>query len=198
MTAMRDERSHWDARYGARTDRSPRPASLFLCSVLDQLPAGRALDVACGDGRNALALAERGLAVDGVDVSRIALENLRRVFRERGLDARVVQCDLENFALQKNLYDVVVNVRYLQRAAFPSLKRAVRDAGVVVFETFLREQASIGHPRNPAFLLERGELAKAFADFELLACEEGLLVTEGEPAYLARVLARRPLGWEAD
>ena len=198
MTAMRDERSHWDTRYGARAERPPRRASLFLENVLEQLPVGRALDVACGDGRNALALAERGFAVDGMDLSRVALEQLKRFFHERRLDARVVQCNLEDFPLPQNLYDVVLNVRYLQRAALPSLKRAVREGGVVVFETFLREQASIGHPRNPDFLLERGELARALGDFELIVREEGLLATEDEPAYLARVLARRPVGWKAD
>ena len=68
----------------------------------------------------------------------------------------------------------------------------MRRGGAVVFETFIRDQQQLGHPRNPAFLLERGELAVHFSDFEQLSYEEGRVETESGPAFLARMLARRP------
>ncbi len=55
-----------------------------------------------------------------------------------------------------------------------------------------RDQQQFGHPRNPAFLLERGELADRFGDFEILSYDEGRCETESGPAFLARMLARRP------
>jgi len=195
---MSEERARWEARYGARTEASARKPSLFLSERSKDLPNGRALDLACGEGRNTLLLAEQGFAVDGLDLSCTGLTRAQDTLRRAGRVARFVQCDLETFPLPVNLYDVVLNVRYLQRSLWPSLKRAVRESGMIVFETFLREQAEIGHPSNPAFLLGRRELAQAFADFEILSYEEGLLATEDEPAYLARMLARRPVGWTAD
>jgi hypothetical protein len=122
----------------------------------------------------------------------------KREAQRQGLPARFIQADLDTFPLPLGQYDVVVNVRYLNRPLLPALKTTVRDGGVVVFETFLREQAELGHPRNPAFLLERGELARTFADFEVLVHEEGLFQTEKDRAFLARIVAQRPMGWEPD
>lgn len=195
---MTDQRARWEARYGARQEAPARAPSLFLRRMLKDLPPGRALDVACGDGRNAFLLAEHGFEVDALDFSFAALMRARDTLRRAKRTARFVQCDLEAFPLPRDLYEVVLDVRYLQRDAWPSLKHAVRESAIIVFETFLLQQAEIGHPSNPAFLLREGELARAFADFDILSYEEGLLETEDEPAYLARMLARRPAGWTAD
>jgi len=192
------ERDRWEKRYGARTAEPLSPPSLFLERHLARLPIGRALDVACGDGRNTLHLARRKFAVEAMDIALAGLLRAKREVLREGLSAAFIQADLDDYALPRNRYDVVVNVRYLNRRLLPGLKKSVRDGGMVVFETFLREQAELGHPRNPDFLLERGELARAFSDFELLAYEEGFFQTERDDAYLARLLAQRPAGWEPD
>jgi SAM-dependent methyltransferase len=163
-----------------------------------RLPLGRALDVACGDGRNTLYLARQHFAVDAVDIALAGLMRAKREAYRQGLSACFIQADLDSFPLPVDRYDVVVNVRYLNRHLLPALKKTVREGGMVVFETFLREQAELGHPRNPDFLLERGELGLAFNDFDVLAYEEGLFQTEKDGAFLARVLARRPVDWEPD
>jgi hypothetical protein len=86
----------------------------------------------------------------------------------------------------------VVNVRYLQRDLFAAIRDALLPGGVVVFETFLREQAQLGHPSNPAFLLEPGELRSHFADFDILDAAEGLVERGDGRSYLAQLVARRP------
>jgi hypothetical protein len=120
------------------------------------------------------------------------LARLLATARRDGLRVDAVQADLEQWTLPAGRYDVVVNVRYLQRSLFDALKAAPRRGGMVVFETFTRDQQQLGHPRNPAFLLERGELAARFADFEIVSYGEGRCETETGPAFLARMLARRP------
>jgi SAM-dependent methyltransferase len=195
---MSDERTRWDERYrSGAAHASPEPSG-FLRSRLDDLPPGRALDVACGDGRNALLLAELGLTVHGLDISREGLARAKSALRARGHRGEFVQCDLETYPLPPAHYDVVLNIRYLQRSLLPALKRTLRASGVIVFETFLLEQAATGHPKNPDFLLRRGELAEAFSDLDILVYEEGRVATEGDAAHLARMLARRPVGWSAD
>ena len=186
------QRSEWESRYRERPD-TPlvRPPSDFLVEQLYRLPRGRALDVASGDGRHALHLARHGWRVDAVDFAHPCLARLLAVARNDGLAVNALQADLEHFPLPRDCYDVVVNVRYLQRTLFGALKAAVRPGGAVVFETFIRDQQQLGHPRNPAFLLERGELVAEFGDFEVLSYEEGRFDTEGGPAFLARLLARR-------
>lgn len=187
------ERDKWEARYASTSRAEERAAapSRLLVEHRHLLPAGRALDVACGDGRNALWLARQGFAVDAVDVAFAGLARLAAAARREGLVVRPIQADLEQFPLPSDRYAVVVNCRYLQRTLFPALRSAVRPGGVIVFETFLREQARVGHPRNPAFLLEPGELRAEFATFSVLVDAEGCVETDGTTSYLARLIARR-------
>src|SRR5436305_13290413 len=70
----------------------------------------RALDVACGDGRNARWLAELGFDVEAIDVSDVAVEALRRAATERGLRVNARTVDLEHDDLQADAFDVVVRM----------------------------------------------------------------------------------------
>ena len=153
---------------------------------------GRVLDIAAGAGRNGLFLARRGDIVEAIDISLTALRRACAAAQAEGLQLFAVQADLEAFRLPTDRYDAAINIRYLQRSLFEPLQRAVKPGGVIVFETFLIDQCTIGHPRNPAFLLQHGELRSAFtAACELLVYEEGLMESGGQPAYLARMIARR-------
>lgn len=192
---MDGDRVRWESRYaGPAPDRSG-PPSAFLQEHLVQLERGPALDVACGSGRHALHLARHGFAVDAIDIANAGLRRIQQAARAAHLSVRLVQADLDHFPLPRDHYALALNVRYLSRPLLPHLKRCVRPSGVVLFETFTREQARIGHPSNPAYLLAPGELREAFADFEILAYAERLFDTESEPAHLARLLARRPADW---
>jgi 2-polyprenyl-3-methyl-5-hydroxy-6-metoxy-1,4-benzoquinol methylase len=185
------ERDKWEARYASRAEEQAAAPSRLLVEHRHLLPAGRALDVACGDGRNALWLARQGYAVDAIDIAFAGLARLAAAAQREGLVVRPIQANLEEIPLPRDRYAVVVNCRYLQRTLFPALRGAVRPGGVIVFETFLREQARIGHPRNPAFLLEPGELRAEFATFSVLVDAEGCVETDGAASYLARLIARR-------
>lgn len=195
---MDRERDRWEKRYGAKASSPVADPSLFLQQQCQRLPIGRVLDVACGDGRNALYLARQNFVVDAVDIAFAGLIRAKREAQRRALHLCLLQADLETMVLPSCRYEVVVNVRYLNRQLLARLKRAVRVGGMVVFETFLREQAELGHPRNPDFLLERGELRHLFGGFEILVYQEGRFHTERDEAFLVRMLAQRPAGWESD
>jgi SAM-dependent methyltransferase len=195
---MNTNRSRWESRYASRGHERVRPPSVLLARHLAVLPRGRALDLACGDGRHALALARQGFAVDAVDIAFAALARLLAAAQAEALAVHPVQADLERFPLPVARYAAIVNVRHLQRTLYAPIRSALVPGGVVVFETFLREQARFGHPKNPAFLLEPGELRAHFAGFEILEEAEGLAETEGGPAYLARLVARRPAQSDLD
>ncbi len=195
----KNDRQRWEERYAARSTpdtAAPNPTgadapSDFLVAHAP-LIHGRVLDVAAGAGRNALFLARRGNIVEAIDISFTALHLACATAKAEGLRLFAVQADLETFRLPTDRYDAAINIRYLQRSLFEPLQRAVKAGGLIVFETFLIDQCAIGHPRNPEFLLQHGELRMAFAAAcELLVYEEGLLESGGQPAYLARMLARR-------
>jgi tellurite methyltransferase len=192
---MSSDRQRWEERYASGRSGNQGP-SRFLASTVS-LIRGRVLDLAAGAGRNALYLARRGHPVDAIDIALAGLQRACALARAEGLALRAVQADLETFPLPTARYDAVLNIRYLQRSLFDAMRRAVTPGGLILFETFLNGPQQFVHPRNPAHLLQPGELRAAFAGCEILIYEEGWLDTEAEPAYVARLLARRPDGeWD--
>jgi len=187
---MTDTRSRWEGRYATAHGIDAAPSRFLLEHAA--LIHGRALDVAAGRGRNTLFLARRGITVDAIDISFAALRTLHATAVTEHLRVQAVQADLESFPLPRNRYDALINVRYLQRSLFHGLREAVKPGGIILFETFLIDQRLIGHPSNPEYLLERGELRAAFTDWEIVHYAEGLLEEPRQRAYLARLVARRP------
>jgi tellurite methyltransferase len=174
----------WDERYsgGEVTLQPPHP---LVLRAADLLPAGRALDVACGLGRHSLALAARGWHVTAVDVSSSALSRLADNDLIETIHADLTANDL---ALLPESYDLVVMTNYLQRDLFTELKQAVRVNGLFVAAIAMIDEDPQIKPMNPAFLLKSGELAKTFADWELIHCRE-----EKSPGRraMAEIIARR-------
>jgi SAM-dependent methyltransferase len=166
---------------------SPAP---WLTGHAHLLPGrGTALDVACGSGRHARWLAERGLVTTAVDRDAAAIARVREEAEHRGLPLRADVLDLERgqVTLGTEAFDVIVVVHYLHRPLFPALRDALRPGGLLIYETFTRAQAARGKPTNPAFLLEPGELRTLVAPLEIVAEREG----DVEGKMLASVIARR-------
>jgi SAM-dependent methyltransferase len=150
---------------------------------------GDALDVACGNGRHALWLAQRGLTTLAIDRNAESVRAINDEAERRGLPLRAEVVDLENgtATLAPSAHDVIVVVHYLHRPLFPSLIAALRPGGVLVYETFTQAQAARGKPTNPAFLLEPGELLTVVQPLEVLASREG----DFEGRMVASVIARK-------
>lgn len=151
--------------------------------------SGTALDVACGRGRHALWLAQRGLSVTAVDRDHDALAQIENITVSLGLTISTLALDLEaeTASFGRDRFDVIVCVHYLHRALFPALIDALRPAGILVYETFTRSQAMLGRPRNPAFLLEAGELERLVTPLEVIESREGFF----DGRHLASVIARK-------
>jgi SAM-dependent methyltransferase len=151
---------------------------------------GRALDVACGRGRHALWLAERGLTTVAVDHNADAIRELNDAARQHGLPLRAEVGDLEsdvNPFRDEAAFDVIVVVHYLHRPLFPALLDALAPGGLLIYETFTRAQAARGKPTNPDFLLNPGELIELVRPLEVLASREG----DFDGRMIASVIARR-------
>ncbi|MEA2156902.1 MAG: tellurite methyltransferase [Solirubrobacteraceae bacterium] len=154
---------------------------------------GRALDVACGDGRNALYLAGLGFEVDAVDVSDVTIDALRAAAAKRGLTVHPRVVDLERESPARAAYDVVVCFNYLQRDLFAALEQALRPGGRLLFETFARAHIDeLGRTMNPAFVLADNELLHAFGGLRVRHYREGIAERGGAPRGVASLLAQRP------
>lgn len=154
--------------------RAGQPSS-FLVQNIDLLPKGRVLDVATGRGRNAVYLAGLGFEVEGIDISREALDAARVLAGESGVSVTLHLMDLENdISLPQEAYDTIICFNYLYRPLIPHIKRALRLGGMLVYETYIVDQARFGRPRNPKYLLQHNELLKFFHDFRCLRYREGI------------------------
>jgi tellurite methyltransferase len=202
---MPSSQSDWDAKHRLAAEEPPAEPASIVCELLPLLPAGPALDIACGTGRHALMLAARGQHVTAVDFSSVALGVLAGRARKAGAPLRrgeslrddgrlqkgcldLIHTDLERIRLPEHRYDLILCIQYLQRDLFPQIARALRPNGVLLMETFTRAQLEFAvGPRNPAYLLETGELREAFPGLRVLFYRE-LRAEQG----IASLLARRP------
>ncbi|HTU95619.1 MAG TPA: methyltransferase domain-containing protein, partial [Solirubrobacteraceae bacterium] len=137
----RDARERWNHRYRQRGiaafTHGPSSWLAEQCDLLTGPPGRRALDIACGDGRNAGYLAAQfGFEVDAVDVSDVAVEALRAAAAERGIAVNVAWRDLEASGLPAGPYDLIVQIHYLQRDLFGPIAEALGPGGLLVLETF--------------------------------------------------------------
>ena len=174
----------------------------WLVQHLDLIDRSRpVLDIASGRGRHAVMLAADGYDVHAIDRDGAALEALRAAAVDAGGSVRTTLLDLEegipDLGVEQSGTVLVFN--YLHRPLFPSLIRALAPGGVLIYETFTIGQAERacperavasrpstmlgatlslpkgrrGHPRNPLFLLQPGELASLIAPLALVASREG-------------------------
>lgn len=169
-----------------------RGPSGWLLATADLLPrGGRVLDVAAGRGRHALLLAGAGFSVHAVDADASALAALVSVAQAAGLDVSTETLDLEAKPLahvgSAAAYDAVLVFNYLHRPLMPAIAASVAPGGVLIYETFLAGQAERGHPTNPAYLLQPGELATLVAPLTVLRSREG----DVDGRLVSSVAARR-------
>ena len=156
------DREKWDQRYAEGAYRPRTWPSPFLVERLPELPRGRALDLACGTGRNALCLAEAGFEVEAVDISGVAIERARTTSRDRGLAVDWRVADLDGFEPPPGRYHLVTVIRYTNRTMMERLPEGLAEGGVVVVEHHLRTSATVDGPTSRAFRLAPNELIDIF------------------------------------
>jgi 2-polyprenyl-3-methyl-5-hydroxy-6-metoxy-1,4-benzoquinol methylase len=178
-------RERWNTRYAGLAVREPGEPNAFLREHLAMLPRGRALDLAMGTGRNAIFLAQHGFSVTGIDISDVAVERALRLAEIAGVNIEAQRMDLCTVTLPADSYDVVACFYYLQRDLWAQIVNTLRPGGMVIYETFSREQAQYGHPTNPAYLLEPNELVKAFRDLRIRVYRD--VVVEGSSAVMSLI-----------
>lgn len=189
-----DDRRKWNQRYAAGAYATRPVPSAWLQQWLPDAPVGRALDVACGLGRNARFMAQAGFAVDAVDISSEALSRAAGLAAAEGVEVCWRECDLEQ-GLPEDCtgYQLIVMVRYVNAALLAELCSRLAPGGYLVVEEHLRTAEQVAGPENPRFRVASGELERALAGLQVLGAEESVVTDpDGARVALARVAARRP------
>ena len=195
----------WNQRYSEENFAYGEEPNAFVAAVADRLPPGRALEIGCGQGRNAVFLAQQGLTVTGVDSSEIGLERGAELAARRHVDVEWMKVDLNSFEPGHGCWEVIVSTFVhlppdLRRDVHRKLVEALHPGGVLVLEAYTPKQLDYG-TGGPPVLAMLVSLEDLRADFEGLEFEHGVEfvrpVREGRyhvgDGAVVQVFARKPV-----
>ena len=164
----------------------------FLVEQLPRLRKGRALDLAMGEGRNAVYLAEQGFAVDAVDISEKAVRKGAALARSRHVSINGIVADLDHYRIAPNRYDLICCFFFLARPLFPAIQKALRPGGALVYQSVTTEELKINPTFPREWCLEPNELLHAFGDLRILFYHESPPEGTTSHSAVASLLAIRP------
>ena len=167
-----DIKQMWDEKY-----RESHEAQGIAVEVLQEnlhlLPRqGRALELACGLGANALLLSAHGLEAHAWDISAVAIERLNTLAHKRGLHIHTKVHDVLLHPPEPASFDVIVVSYFLDRALIPHIVAALRANGLLFYQTFTRTRVSDAGPQNEDFRLANNEFLDLFADMHIVLFRE--------------------------
>ena len=190
-----DDKNHWEKRYSGDGREANRNPSALLTDWLDsrQGPPGSALDLACGTGRNALYLAEKGYEVTAVDISPRAIKLAGEAAREKGLEINWIVADLDNYTIQGEYDIIVISFLYVNKTMVPAIINAMKKGGILLCENHMfPPSAAEEEARKHRFHLKPGELPQLFEGLKAIRYEERRVDgKEGRPSYIAILIAQK-------
>ena len=183
---MKKDREKWNKKY--RTESRSEEPSPIVKKFHAFAPKGSALDIATGNGRNALFLANKGFQVEAVDISDEGLANLSK----RHPAIYPICADLDSFDILKNRYNLIINVRFLNRRLFPYIKEGLTPGGMLIFETYL-DTPSCSETDHFCrdYLLRTNELLHAFLSLKILFYQETTSDDPDDPRHVASLVATK-------
>lgn len=166
-----EDKIKWNKKYQEKPSLLvARAHSKKLDMIFERLSKGYALDVACGTGRNCIAMAKKGFFVDAVDISHIALGHLN-AHQIKNITTHLV--DLDDYIPKQNGYDLIVMTNFLDRALIQRLPHALKLNGYILIETYMDDPINDKSASNPNYLLQKQELKSFFDEsFEIVDYDE--------------------------
>lgn len=181
----------WDRRYREGFyDGAPQPNPL-LEKFWHAIPAGRVLDIAMGNGRNTLFLAEKGYDVWGIDRLPEALRTARQIIVTRGARVSLVLGDAADLPFRHGSMTGVTVFYFLLRDRMNEVVALLATGGILIYETLLKRQNTVDKRRNPDHLLDDGELISYFGELDLLFYEETISAVTGKKRATAKYVGRK-------
>lgn len=190
---MKSDQERWDRKYRGKELACGRNPNPFLKRHLGLLGKGTALDLAAGEGKNAVFLAKRGWKVEAVDISPVGLRKARKLAKEAGVKINFLRADLDTHPIAKGKYDLISVLYFWDRRLIPRIKKGLKKGGRVLFESYTLETLLLGldGPREAGYLLKSNELLNLFRDFRVLFYREGVFREQGKKKAIASLIAEK-------
>ncbi len=183
------DKEKWNKKYGVDEYIGGKMPCDWLTSNTEVLTGnGQALDIAMGEGRNSIYLAQLGFEVTGIDISDVGVKKARSLAEEKGIELKIVIADLDEYQFEGKSFDLVICFNFLDRNLFPKIREILSPGGLVIYETF-----SVDFLKYSSFkkewVLAYGELLKEFQGYRILRYRE---VDDGQKGF-ASIVAQKPL-----
>jgi tellurite methyltransferase len=190
---MKADQKRWDKRFGRKEFAFGKEPNPFLKKHIRLLPRGKALDMAAGEGRNAVFLAQNGFEVDALDISGKGLKKAQELAQGRGVKINTFLVDLDQYQIEKERYDLIANFYFLKRRLIPRIRKGLKKGGKVIFETYLLEHRKLGTggPKQAKYFLKPNELLRLFKNFRILFYREGIFREGGRKKAVASLIAEK-------
>lgn len=191
------KREDWDARYASVENLWAVRPNRFLVAEAGELRPSRALDLACGEGQNAIWLASLGWNVVGVDYSEVAIAKARARAERDGVDVEFVCADLVSYVPEASAFDLVL-VLYLhipaeqRRAVLERAASAIAPGGTFVFvgHDLTNLTDGVGGPSDRGILCTPEEIAAELPGLEIEKAERVFRDVDGEERDAIDALVR--------
>jgi tellurite methyltransferase len=191
--SMKADQKRWDKRFGRMEFALGKEPNPFLKKHIRFFQKGKALDIAAGEGRNAVFMAQNGFDVDAVDISAKGLKKAQTLAREKGVRINTFLVDLDQYQIEKERYDLIANFYFLKRRLIPRIREGLKKGGKVIFETYLLEQRTlgVGGPKQAKYFLKPNEPLRLFKNFRILFYREGIFREGGRKKAVASLIGEK-------
>jgi SAM-dependent methyltransferase len=186
IISSRDEGSFYDGIFAKPPKFQTSPSALLVEAIKNRRP-GKALDVAMGQGRNSIYLAQKGWDVTGFDVSKVGLAEARRLAASAGVKVNTVLASDEEFDFGVDEWDLIAILYPIEKRSVYRVRKALKPGGIVVVECSHKEAA------NAPFEFETNELLKIYDGFRILKYEDvmGMHEWTRKELRLVRLIAQK-------
>lgn len=195
---MSDAKSYWDQFYSENPFSCAKMPSPFLSDMLSRLQKGKVLDIAMGEGRNAVYLAQKGFSVKGFDISAVAVERAKKLAKETGVEIEAIQADLDLYLMGLLEYDSIVmtNFRPIVTRYYQSMISALKQGGTLLIDSLSVAAMDEAISREESFrnyYFSSNEILKALSGMKILFYQEALI----DGKHVVQCLAQKPVDKDA-
>ncbi len=181
---MRQDRLKWNQKY--QNGSYPNAPAAFVKQYVMPTKDKKALDIAAGNGRHSIYLAKQGYVVDAIDIADAGL----RKFSGKHPRIHPICADFDHFDIPANRYDLIVNIKFLNRRLFPYIQAGLAPGGMLIFQTLLDSPDLDQNERACSdYYLRPNELLHAFFALKILLYTEAKTPSDGKAVWMASLVA---------
>ena len=165
----------WNERYSADSYAYGKQANDFLQQNYQQIPQGRVLCLAEGEGRNAVFLAQQGFQVLAMDASSVGMAKAQKLAGEKGVSIETLVADLNDFVIEPQSWDGIVSIfchlpQPMRQRLHQQVVQGLRPGGRFILEAYTPRQLNFktGGPAVAGLTMELADVQKELAGLQLL------------------------------